>query len=288
MRRLATWVLLLLLVVAHLLALGKADAARKALPREAGGRYLLPSPILKIAALEFDGLAADFLFLEAISFYGSTFEREGERRIEKWEWLWLNNLLETATDLDPYFYDPYYFGNAVLTQEQGMVRDVNALLEKGSRYRDWDWTLPFYVGFNNFYFLQNNVQAAEWLMEGARRPEASPLLSTLAARLAYQGKRTENAILFLQEILKGTEDEETREIYQTRLEALKRIYFLEQAVSYFRNEFGRLPSTLTVLVERGVIGQIPEDPYGGTFYLAEDGSIATTSDLTHRRGAEKN
>ena len=78
-----------------------------------------------------------------------------------------------------------------------MVRETNELLEKGTRYRDWDWNLPFYAGFNNFFFLHDNAKASELLATAAQRPGPSEQLLSLAARLAYTEKKTENAIMFL-------------------------------------------------------------------------------------------
>ena len=153
MKRFLAVSLLCILLALHLFTLGRAAHQRKTLPRNVDYSYVLPSPILKITALEFDGLASDFLFLQALVFEGSTFERKERPRVKEWEYRWMYNTLSASTDLDPYFFDPYYFGNANLTWEGNLIRETNTMLDKGSRYRDWDWMLPFYIGFNNFYFL---------------------------------------------------------------------------------------------------------------------------------------
>jgi hypothetical protein len=280
MRLLLVIVALFILSAFHVFALEKASEQRKALPQDEGSAYVIPAPILKITALEFDGLASDFLFLQALVFEGSTFERKEKPRVKEWEYRWMYNILSASTDLDPYFFDPYYFGNANLTWEGNLIKETNTLLDKGSRYRDWDWMLPFYIGFNNFYFLQDNEKAAFYLMEAAKRPTYSgTLLPTLAARLAYQGKRTENAIIFLQEILSKTEDKNIRWIYERRLNALKAILFLEKAVAAYQDKFKAQPNKLDELIAKGILSELPQDPYGGKFYLDKDGSIKTTSEL---------
>ncbi|MBI5286952.1 MAG: hypothetical protein HY878_05100, partial [Deltaproteobacteria bacterium] len=225
------------------------------------------------------GLASDYLFLQALVFMGSTLERQERPRVKEWEWRWMYNVLNASTDLDPYFLDPYYFGQAHLTWEGNLVRETNTMLEKGSRYRNWDWMLLFYAGFNSFYFLHEDANASEYLMEASKRPDASPSIASLAARLAYKGKRTENAIIFLQEMIKRTEDEDIRKHYETRLEALKGILFLERAVAFYKDRFGRMPDNLRELVDKGIIRGLPGDPYGGEFYIDKDGSIKTTSEL---------
>jgi len=41
----------------------------------------------------------------------------------------------------------------------------------------------------------------------------------------------------------------------------------------------RPPEKIDVLIAKGVINEIPQDPYGGEFYIDKDGSIKTTSEL---------
>ena len=279
MQRVLPIILILLLFPVHVSIISKVTEAKKLLPKGEDTAYVLPSPILKIMALEFDGLASDYTFLKALVFFGSTFERKERPRLKEWEWRWMYNILNASTDLDPYFLDPYYVAQAQLTWEGNMVRETNTLLEKGSRYRDWDWMLPFYLGFNSFYFLHEDAKASEYLMEASKRPGASPMLASLAGRLAYKGKKTENAIIFLQEMIKRTEDESIRKQYETRLNALKVILFLERAVAVYQDRFKKQPERLDELIAKGVITAIPKDPYGGKFYIDKDGSIKTTSEM---------
>ena len=279
MQRVLPVILILLLFPIHVSIVSKVTEGKKLLPKGEDTSYVLPSPILKILALEFDGLASDYAFLEALVFFGSTFERKERPRVKEWEWGWMSNILNASTDLDPYFLDPYYFGQAHLTWEGNMARETNTLLEKGSRYRDWDWNIPFYIGFNHFYFLQNNEEGAVYLMESSKRPGAPSLLPQLAARLMYKANRTENAVIFLQEILSITDDENTKKMYGMRLNALKAILFMEKAVDAYKSRFKDQPARLDELIARGIIKEIPKDPYGGKFYIDKDGSIKTTSEL---------
>lgn len=279
MQRALPIILILLLFPVHVSIISKVTEAKKLLPKGEDTSYVLPSPILKIMALEFDGLASDYTFLKALVFFGSTFERKEKPRLKEWEWRWMYNILKASTDLDPYFLDPYYVAQAQLTWEGNMVRETNTLLAKGSRYRDWDWMLPFYLGFNSFYFLHEDAKASEYLMEASKRPGASPMLASLAGRLAYKGKKTGNAIIFLQEMIKRTDDERTKKMYEMRLNALEAILFLERAAAVYQDSFKKQPERLDELIAKGVITAIPKDPYGGKFYIDKDGSIKTTSEL---------
>ena len=276
MRRLIAILLLMTLFSVQVIALGRAGEKRNPLSDE-GAAYVIPSPILKITSLEFGNIVSDFLFLKATVFLGGVLQHH--LAVKNSEWRWFYNDLNAATELDPYFLDPYYLGNAHLTWEAGMINETNTLLEKGSRYRQWDWMLPFFLGFNYFYFLQDNNKASEYLMEASRKPGASPLFASLAARLAYKGNNVENAIFFLEEITKKTDDESLKKAYRTRIEALRGILSLDKAVDLYKRRFGKAPADLNELIERKVIQKLPRDPYGGTFYMGPGGKIKTTSDL---------
>jgi len=270
------------LVTLHVLLLGKADIERKTLPSDAGSGFVLPSPILKITSFEFKGIVSDLLFIKALVFWGSTYERKEQPRMKSDEWQWFDKNLTVSTDLDPYFVDPYYLANAHMTWEAGMIRETNELLEKGTQYRDWDWNLPFFAGFNNFFFLHDNAKAAELLATAAQRPGPSEQLLSLASRLAYKEKKTENAILFLEAVAKKTENERLKKDYETRVRALQARLFLERSVSAYKERFGKAPVSLQRLIEKGIMKEIPQDPYGGIFSISPDGEIICTSDYLLR------
>ncbi len=132
-------------------------SGRRAIPSK-GRRVLssLPSPFLKISCLEYSGVVSDFMLLRALVFIGKNIEKDAHLKLKKWEWEGFAALLQAVTDLDPYFFDPYYFGNAFLTWYAGMASEANSLLEKGMRFRNWDWVPPFFIGFNYFFFLHDN------------------------------------------------------------------------------------------------------------------------------------
>lgn len=264
-------------VFLHAFSLGKAADAMKQLPQGEEHAFVLPGPILKIASLEFQGLTSDVLFLKAMVFMGGTFERKEKPRVKDWEWVWMEKILDTATELDPYFFDPYYFANAFFTWDAGKVNETNRILEKGTRYRDWDWMLPFYIGFNSFFFLQEDEKAATFLYEASRRPGGDPRLGSLASRLAFQGNRTETAILFLEEIAEKTSDYSQKKQYETRIRALRSILVLETAIGAYKKKFGKNPFKIDELVERNILNRLPQDPYGGTYYIAQDGRVKSTT-----------
>ncbi len=271
-------VVLSCLFAIQVLALSRTAASWRELPKGEGAVAAIPASILKITSLDYDGVASDYLFLEALVFMGSTFERKERPRVKDWEWKWLYNVLDASAVLDPYFRDPYYFANANLAWEGGLINETNALLERGTRFRSWDHLLPFFMGFNYFYFLQDYEKASDALMTASERPDASPLYASLAAKLAYKTKRTETAISFLELMVKKTNDELMRAEYQNRLQVLQGVVSLEQGVQEYRARYGRTPRTVQALLQKGIIRELPPDPFGGKYYLDERGEVRTTSE----------
>jgi hypothetical protein len=106
MRKLLLFILVVALCILHFFALGKATKAVGAFSKSEDITFVLPTPILKITTLEFDGLVSDFMFLKSTSFLGSTFERKERPRVKEWEWRWLDNVLNASAGLDPYFLIP--------------------------------------------------------------------------------------------------------------------------------------------------------------------------------------
>lgn len=277
MRRIAIIVAAGLLFAAHAVLVGRATDAWNGLPRTDSIGNMMSGPLLKVLSLEFDGVVADYLFMNTMAFLGSKLEKDRFAMTPE-EWNSVDRMLTVSAELDPYFIDPYFIANAYLTWDAGMVHEANALLERGIQYRSWDWTLPFFVGFNNFFFLHDNARASEYLFLASRRPDASPMLASLAAKLAYQEHETENAIAFLEAMLQQTEDEGQRKLFEVRLEALKTRLVLDQALEGYRRKYKRMPSRLEQLVAGGLLRALPEDPLGGTFFIGTRERIESTAD----------
>lgn len=265
------------LLAGHVFVSTNLPASRAGLIEQSGEIIPFPAGVLKLVSLDYRNLIADLIVSRTMSFYGGQSKRHEPIDAETYRTIY--NRLDVASELDPYFVDPYVFGQSVLAWEAGMPTEANALLDRGRRFRTDDWVIPFFMGFNAFYFLRDSTQGAAYLMESSGRPGSPPLVGLLAARLASQSGGTETAVAFLEQLLVETEDDITRQDIRKRLGALRGIEILDQAVQRYRMQFGRLPASPQALVEQGFLTQLPTDPYGGTFYLNADGKVWTTSDL---------
>jgi tetratricopeptide (TPR) repeat protein len=184
--------------------------------------------------------------------------------------------IENAVKIDPYNMDAYYFSQAAFTWEVGHAKDVNKVLDYGMKYRTWDYWLPFYAGFNAAYFLKDYEAAAKY-MQIAAELSKSTLYTQLAARYFHEAGNAGLGLMFLETMAKGAKEENIKRAYQLRIEAFKAVRQIEDTVSGFSAQYERLPETLAVLIDAGMLSKIPKDPYGGEFYLDETGKVRTSS-----------
>lgn len=283
MGRLLLLITLLLSLVAHIFVSRQVWDTRAEARRSGEAAYVLPSRFSRILALGYQGLFSDYLFLKTLTFYG---ERQMlQKPLSEDDWHYLATSLDVVTDLDPYFFDPYIFAEGTMAWE-GKIAEANKLLEKGWRYRDFDWRIPYFIGFNYFYFLQDHEKGGNYIMEAAKLPGSPRFLPTLAARLTYYAGKSETAILFLKGMLADTEDPSFRATLEIRLLALERAAELEKKIELFKRDHGLSPNQVEELVAGGYIDVLPMDPYGGQWILLKGGRVFSTSKFTTARQKE--
>jgi len=238
---------------------------------------LIPGPIAKAGSLEFTGVASDYLLLQTLTYLGQKLMNREAPNKEQWQIVY--KALKQVTVLDPRFLDPYVLAEMTLPWEAGMVREANELLEKIIKVRTNDHRPYFFLWYNYFYFLKDPGTAAKYLKQAAKIPGAPDFYATLAARSSFYGKQTEAGIVFLKVMLSETQDPTRKEFLLLRLHALEKISFLEHKIQDYKKLYNSLPQSLEQLVEKGLISQIPDDPYGGTFYIVDKEQVYSTSKL---------
>ena len=236
-------------------------------------KYLPSGQFLKGAALAYDELLADFLWIKAVLYFGEHYQTDKDYR-------WLYHLLDIVTTLDPNFQFPYEFGGVALGF---WIKDVDhsiKILKKGminvpkthKRY----WTIPYFLGFNYMYYKKDSLAAARFLEEAAKYHGHSSNIPRLVSRLYVNAKDPEIAISFLNEILRSTKDKTVRKDLEKRIKEViveRDIQKLEQARDLFKKKTGFYPGKLEDLVTSGFMKEIPHEPFGGKYIIKEDASI---------------
>lgn len=236
----------------------------------------VPQPfILKTLAADQRHSVAAGLIFNVLTYYGTLVEKNRLIAEAPPDHETMQSSLVTASRLDPYNMDLYYFAQAMAWDFKN-VRETTDLLEYGMRYRDWDFYLPFFAGFNYAFFLKDYGAAAPHFAAAARL-SGSDLFTRLASRYMYEAGRTDLAIDYLATMIKGSKNEAIKKTFQMRYDALVEVRRIEQARDTFQQQTGRLPESLTELQMQGLLDPLPVDPYGGEFYLEQDGRVRTTS-----------
>jgi len=242
--------------------------------------YIPDYRVFRFFAADHQALAGETLVMKAMFYFGSLMDKSFNTLNSPPDYLSMYQAIHTGLKLDPYNMDAYYFAQAFMVWDVGRVKEANALLDYGMKFRTWDFMLPFFAGFNSAYFLKDYAKAAEYYKK-ASDLSGSELSANLAGRYLWQSGRTAQAIAYLTMMEKGAGNEAVRKSFRTRLQALQEVRRIELARDRFRDERGRVPESVEELIRSGLVSPPPRDPYGGRFYLEPDGQVATTSKFTY-------
>ena len=236
----------------------------------------VPQPMLlkALAADQRHALAAGLIF-RVLIYYGTLVENKRISAASPPDDIAMRAILTTATRLDPYNMDSYYFAQSLVWDET-KVRETTELLEYGMRFRDWDFYLPFFAGFNYAFFLKDYAAAAKHYATAARLT-GSDLFTRLASRYLHEADQTDMAISYLETMIKGSRNEAIKRSLTLRHAALMEVRRIELARDRFRERFGRLPAGIDELFAQGLLSGPLHDPYGGNFYLEPGGAVRSTS-----------
>ena len=240
--------------------------------------YVPTSQVLKGMAADHRGDLAAFLVLKTLMYFGSLADHPANQVDTPPDYLGMYNLLVAAVKLDPYNMDCYYFAQAFLVWDLNRIKEANELLDYGMKYRTWDWYLPFFAGFNSAYFLKDYTKAAAYFKRVGDLT-GSELSVNLTGRYLYQSGQTELAISYLSAMEKGATNAAIKKTYGMRLDAFKKVRAIEVACGRFQAATGKRPATVADLVAGGYLKSMPVDPYGGEFFLDDQGKVRSTSDF---------
>jgi len=240
--------------------------------------HLPKAEFLQAVAADQKQVVAEALILDVLIYFGGLVDKAKGKVQLPADYMAMSRLLHASVKLDPYNMDSYYFAQSILVWDVQQVQVANRLLENGMKYRTWDWYLPFFAGFNYAYFLKDYPQAAKHYMRAAELT-GNDLFANLAGRYLNEAGQNDLAISYLSTMVQGAKNQAVKKTLATRLRALEAARSIEKARDAYRRATGRLPDSVEALLLSGYLRQLPEDPYGGRFYLESDGRVKTTSNF---------
>lgn len=264
-RRAGYVALFLLLVVAHILTFGRLEEVRvhgAPSARLEQIKPVMPPALACLSAGEFKGLIADFMTLEAASALGKYLTLPGVRIQDLPDQAWdvIYELFETSQILDPYFSDNYRLVQPFFAWMANRPEQAISFLKKGVKVRTWDWELAFFIGFDYFYFLEDNLLASHYFQEAYSRPggAGSITLATFSAKLLQKAGKTELAISYLSGLLEKETNEMQIRAFSMRLKDLQGTLLVEKAVANYKQKFGTFPENVGDLIRAGILTASPE------------------------------
>jgi hypothetical protein len=183
----------------------------------------------------FEPVIADYYWIEALQVVGDV-ERPAHRNET------ISALMDLVTGLDPWVDHPYRFAALWLTESLDEVRHGSRLLEKGIAYHPLDWRNRFYLGYNLFFYLEDNARAADALESALKFPDAPDYLGAFVTRLRASADGLDTAAMFVQRLIAQTEDEYAKAEYLDLLDEIeteRRARVLDRARAEFRRRNGR-------------------------------------------------
>ena len=235
----------------------------------------VPQPeLVRSASFGFTALAADYYWLQAVQLAGGAGDASRHSA-------YVGKLLDVVTELDPWVDHPYRFAAVWMVDSEKNVRHANELLRRGIAYHPEDWRDRFYLGFNQFFYLDENEAAAETLEPATRVAGAPRYLPRLVARLRSQSDGLDSAAIFLEELARRAPDDYKRAEYEKALDEIeteRRARFLDEARAEYKRRSGRDITALEDLLAgpSPVLRQIPSEPNGWEWKLNETGQIVST------------
>lgn len=231
--------------------------------------------VLRTALLGYHHLGADILWL-------NTLQVLGKKKNSMDEQVWLHHAMDVITTLDPFYAYVYYVGGVVLTDLAGRVDLSNQLLEKGHAANPNEWNLPFLLGYNHYFVLNEPGKGAEYISRAAKIPGGPGFLPGLATRMYAESGNPDVALQFLEAMWRENPDIAAREKLAVRVKEIvieRDLRHLEAAIQRYHQAQRKSPKTLSDLVLSGILQSIPDEPFGGMYNL--DLQTGEVSSSTH-------
>ena len=198
-----------------------------------------------------------------------------------------NNKTEYLTDLsylnaiDGKFGYPYAFSVLtlpVVTHFPQAISDSMTIGQLGLTHADPDWRIPYYMAFNYYLQLKDPVSALKYFDIAAQTPGVPEFAQRFAENFGSDASERAKTEALWATIRDSSNDPATKDRAQAYIDRLQMFDFLESAAKIYKQQNGAAPISLDQLVQKGIIPELPQDPFGYTFLINKDGTVGI--DLT--------
>jgi hypothetical protein len=225
-------------------------------------RLLPTSEMAGLMSFDHRGAAADLLFTQVSLHSGSLMWKPLDIKFDS---SWAFGMMDLATDLDPKYREAYLLSAMGLIHKFSDANLALAILEKGMQAMPDSWELPYWYGYDQYFYLDDSKTASEYFLKAAQKPGAPKTNWGLLVNVSKESGYYENAYWALQVMYDNSDNEKVKMIYAKKLVQLENLFTLQKAAADFNKEKGSMPANLAELVEKGYIQAIPDDPMGKSY-----------------------
>ncbi len=187
--------------------------------------------------------------------------------------------------IDPKFGYPYAFSVLTLPMVSASVLPdaaarAQAIGLQGIASGDPDWRIPYYMALN-YYLAQHDLKDATWYFNvAANTPGIPSYAKRFSLNFGINQKERDRVRALWATIYESSNDPATKDRAAAYVMRLNDFDYLEAAAATYKQKYGGYPSSIDVLVTKGIIPAVPQDPLGFIFTInPNDGSAGI--DLTN-------
>lgn len=140
--------------------------------------FIPSAQAVRLVALGYDQLVADFYWLAFVGYVGDGASREVDHSILA------DRYLDLVTGLDPHFLQPYWYCAFTVGSDQRRPFRADSLIVRGIKANPTNWYLPYIAGINMYLFARDELAAAKYYKSASKFPDAPDWLARQALILA--------------------------------------------------------------------------------------------------------
>lgn len=267
---------ILLLLIAIIVSFSyRIDLNRPQRERVGELAYFPSGFIIRTLAVGNQAMLADLIWLRFIQYYG-------EHRMTDLQFEYMYHILDILTTLDPYFVHAYNLGALMLTHDAKRPDQAFKLLKKIIHNTPEEWRAYFMYGFINYAFIGDYKTALEYIRLSSQQPKVGDMPKRWAAYIAMRKTNDPRTAWFLwRDLYDRTKDPIEKGIAEMYLKDIAMdiaILGMDSLVQVYRQRYGSDPATISDLVQRGLMGELPVEPHGEKYYI-KGGKVHSTYQL---------
>ena len=223
-------------------------------------------------------ILADYMWYKTVQYTSKEFNSEHAR------FTWLEQMVRTTIQFDPYYLDPYVYGSIFLA---GINADDAAIeiLHTGLLKRPNSWRIPYEL--HSIYLMNKRHEpgaqrlASHYAYMVGEREEGDmkEAYIELSRNLLLKKNMVDEAVEFFTQAVAVADDPLIRKQAQAQLRIAlmeKNVVILNKAIESYEKDTGRSIVSLEELVQAGYINTVPNNPEDGDYLLTPERKVVNT------------